>query len=74
MSDLYKDVESHVTQTLKTIHNDLTSNISHYLHDFHVPYYHLYHCHQNCNSHFTQSLTNQKLTEVQKTAVIDHMT
>src|SRR5207247_2314045 len=74
MSDSYKNVESRVTQAFKTIHNDLTSNISCYSYNFHVSYYHLYHCHQNCNSHSTQSSTNQKLTEVQKTAVIDHMT
>ncbi len=74
MSDSYKDVESRVTKTLKTIHNDLTSNILCYSCDFHVPYYCLYCCHQNRNSHSTWSPTNWKLTEVQEEAVIDHMT
>ena len=74
MSDSYKNVESRVTKTLKIMNNDLTSNISHYSQAFCVSYHHLYHCKHGRNSHFTRSVTNQKLTEIQEKAVLDYMT
>ena len=74
MSDSYKNIKSHIIKILKIMNNNLTSNISHYSHTFHISYHHLYHRKHDRNSHSTQSVTNWKLTEIQKKAVLDYMT